>query len=137
DGYEYSRWGTYHRADHLGLGVDRSLSGTGYTGQYNEPNASIYNNIETCPEELLLFFHYVKYDYQLSTGKTLIQHIYDTHFEGVEDVEKMIEKYKSIKEFMDLVVYERTLKRLEEQLESAKEWRDQINTYFYRKSGIG
>lgn len=55
DGYEYSRWGTYHRADHLGLGVDRTDSGTGYARQYYEPNASMYNNAETCPEELLLF----------------------------------------------------------------------------------
>ena len=136
DGYEYSRWGTYHRADHLGIGVDRSLKGTGYTQQYNEPNTSMYDNIETCPEEVLLFFHHVKYNYVLSTGKTLIQHIYDTHFEGVEEVEIMCEKFISLKGLIELTVYERILYRLQEQLESAKEWRDQINTYFYRKSGV-
>jgi len=136
DGYEYSRWGTYHRADHLGIGVDRSDKGTGYVQQYNEPVASMYNNIETCPEELLLFFHYVKYTYVLSTGKTLIQHIYDTHFEGVEEVEAMVEKLISLKGLMESEVYDRILYRLQEQLENAKEWRDQINTYFYRKSGI-
>ena len=88
DGYEYDRWGTYHRADRNGLGVDRTQkNGTGYTGQYNEPNSSMYENMDTCPEELLLFFHYVRYDYKLKSGKTLIQHIYDTHFEGVEEVE--------------------------------------------------
>ena len=58
DGYEYDRWGTYHRADLHGLGVDRSSRGTGYAMQYHEPNASRYNEIDTCPEELLLFFHY-------------------------------------------------------------------------------
>ena len=94
DGYEYSRWGTYHRADHLGLGVDRTDSGTGYARQYYEPNASMYNNAETCPEELLLFFHHVLYTYRLKTGKTVIQHIYDSHFEGVEEVEGMIESWK-------------------------------------------
>ncbi|HKM21528.1 MAG TPA: alpha-glucuronidase family glycosyl hydrolase, partial [Lachnospiraceae bacterium] len=61
DGYEYSRWGTYHRADHLGIGVDRSKKGTGYAAQYNEPNASMYEVPETCPEELLLFFHHMPY----------------------------------------------------------------------------
>ncbi|NMB44190.1 MAG: alpha-glucuronidase, partial [Clostridiales bacterium] len=136
DGYEYSRWGTYHRADHLGIGVDRSHKGTGYAQQYNEPNASMYNDIETCPEKLLLFFHYIKYSHILSTGKTLIQHIYDTHFDGVEEVERMNEKFISLKEFIEPIVYDRILLRLQEQLESAKEWRDQVNTYFYRKSGV-
>ncbi|HHX62873.1 MAG TPA: alpha-glucuronidase [Epulopiscium sp.] len=136
DGYEYSRWGTYHRADHLGIGVDRSHSGTGYAQQYNELNANMYNNIETCPEELLLFFHHLKYSHVLSTGKTLIQHIYDTHFEGVEEVKAMNEKFISLKGLIEPTAYERILCRLEEQLESAKEWRDQVNTYFYRKSGV-
>ena len=69
DGYEYSRWGTYHRADHLGMGVDRSDKGTGYAQQYYEPNASMYNSMETCPEELLLFFHHVPYTYPATFPK--------------------------------------------------------------------
>lgn len=136
DGYEYSKWGTYHRADIKGLGVDRTPNGTGYTTQYYEPNRSLYENIETCPEELLLFFHYITYDYTLKSGKTLLQHIYDTHFEGVIEVEAMIEKWKQLKEFLEPEVYECVLCRLGMQLDSATEWRDMINTYFYRKSGI-
>lgn len=136
DGYEYSRWGTYHRADHLGIGVDRTQSGTGYALQYNEPNASLYADMKTCPEELLLFFHHVPYTHVLSTGKTVIQHIYDTHFEGVEAVEDMINSFRLLKGRLSDVVYNRISSRLKEQLESAKEWRDQINSYFYRKSGI-
>lgn len=136
DGYEYSKWGTYHRADIHGIGVDRTLKGTGYTSQYNEPNASMYEDVETCPEVLLLFFYYIKYNHTLSSGKTLIQHIYDTHFEGVLEVEKMLEQFVSLKGLIEPTVYKRILARLEEQIESAKEWRDQINAYFYRKSGI-
>ena len=137
DGYEYDRWGTYHRADRNGLGVDRTVkSGTGYAGQYNEPLASMYEDKETCPEELLLFFHYIKYDYKLKSGKTLIQHIYDTHFEGVEEVEDMIEKWKGLKELLAEDVYERVSMRFSMQLSNAKEWRDRVNTYFYRKSGV-
>ena len=84
DGYEYSKWGTYHYADFKGIGVDRSAAtGSGYTTQYKDFNAKIYESIETCPEELLLFFHHVPYTYELKSGKTLIQHIYDTHFNGV------------------------------------------------------
>jgi alpha-glucuronidase len=136
DGYEYSRWGTYHRADHLGIGVDRTLKGTGFTGQYNEPNASMYESLDTCPEELLLFFHHVAYTYRLSSGKTVIQHIYDTHFQGVEEVKDMIDSFKTLNGFLEETVYQRILSRLLEQQESATEWCDQINSYFKRKSGI-
>ncbi len=136
DGYEYSRWGTYHRADHLGIGVDRTDSGTGYVRQYNEPNASMYNDINTCPEELLLFFHHVPYAYVLSTGKTLIQHIYDTHFKGVEEVETMIACWKTLEGEVPAEVFSNVSGRFERQLTNAKDWRDQVNSYFYRKSGI-
>lgn len=137
DGYEYDRWGTYHRADRDGLGVDRTVkSGTGYAGQYNEPNASMYENKETCPEELLLFFHYVRYDYKLKSGKTLIQHIYDTHFEGVDEVVRMVENWSMLKGLVPDDLYERVRIRLDMQLDNAKEWRDRVNTYFYRKSGV-
>lgn len=136
DGYEYDKWGTYHRADRNGMGVDRTTKGTGYASQYNEPNATMYENKETCPEELLLFFHYVPYDYMLKTGKTLIQHIYDTHFEGVEEVERMAQSWKSLEGLIPEDVYNRVSERLKLQLENSVEWRDRINTYFYRKSGI-
>ena len=136
DGYEYSRWGTYHRADHLGIGVDRTDKGTGYAQQYNEPNASMYNDMATCPEELLLFFHHVPYTYVLSTGKTLIQHIYDSHFQGVEEVEAMSSCWKSLEEKVPAESFANVTERLERQLYNAKDWRDQVNSYFYRKSGI-
>lgn len=136
DGYEYSRWGTYHRADHLGIGVDRTDAGTGYVRQYFEPVASVYNDINTCPEELLLFFHHVPYTHVLSSGKTLIQHIYDTHFEGVEEVEHMMAAWKALEDRLPEDMFENVWERMERQLVNAKEWRDQVNSYFYRKSGI-
>ena len=136
DGYEYSRWGTYHRADHLGIGVDRTDKGTGYAQQYNEPNASMYNDMATCPEELLLFFHHVPYSYVLSAGKTLIQHIYDSHFQGVEEVETMISCWKSLEGKVPAESFANVTERFERQLYNAKDWRDQVNSYFYRKSGI-
>ena len=135
DGYEYDRWGTYHRANRDGLGVDRTPAGTGYTDQYNEPWRTVYADPETCPEELLLFFHYVRYDAVLKSGKTLIQHIYDTHFEGVEEVEEMIARWESLQDKLAEDVYERVHERMERQLANAREWRDRVNTYFYRKSG--
>ncbi len=136
DGYEYDRWGTYHRANHLGMGVDRSHNGTGYAMLYNEPNASAYNHMETCPEELLLFFHHVPYTYRLKNGKTLIQHIYDTHFEGADEAAQMRKQFETLKDRLPEKIYKRIDERLLHQEEHSKEWRDQVNTYFYRKSGI-
>jgi len=136
DGYEYSRWGTYHRADHKGIGVDRSDKGTGYAQQYYEPNASTYNDPEKCPEELLLFFHHVPYTWKLGSGKTLIQHIYDTHFEGEYEAERLAEEWESLKSVVAPEVFDRVSERFNLQIANAKEWRDQINSYFYRKSGI-
>lgn len=136
DGYEYSRWGTYHRADHLGLGVDRSHNGTGYALQYHEPNASMYDNMETCPEELLLFFHHVPYTWRLKNGQTLIQYIYDSHFLGVEQVEQIISLWKNLEGKIPARAYANVAERFERQLYNAKEWRDQVNSYFFRKSGI-
>lgn len=136
DGYEYSRWGTYHRADHLGIGVDRSSAGTGYALLYREPNASVYRDRERCPDELLLFFHHMPYTWKLKSGKTVIQHIYDSHFEGVEMVDEMVERFEKLEGKLPEKSYQRMMERFAHQKEHAREWRDQINTYFYRKSGI-
>jgi alpha-glucuronidase len=137
DGYEYSKWGTYHRADHFGIGVDRTVkNGTGFVGQYHAENAVLYESMESCPEEFLLFFHRVPYTYILKSGKTLIQHIYDTHFLGVEQVEAMVERWRSLEGQIDGQTHAHVLHRLQGQLVDAREWRDVINTYFYRISRI-
>jgi len=136
DGYEYSKWGAYHRADHRAIGVDRTRKGTGFTAQYHPYVASMYENIETCPENLLLFFHRLPYTFRLKSGKTLIQHIYDTHFEGVENVQEFIDTWQSLRPYLPENVYASVAERFRRQLMNAKEWRDVINTYFYRKTGI-
>ncbi|MET8231783.1 alpha-glucuronidase [Micromonospora sp. NPDC005298] len=137
DGYEYSRWGTYHFADRDGVGVDRSrASGTGFAGQYPPYWAQVYESPRTCPDELLLFFHHVPYSHVLHNGSTVIQHIYDTHFAGVEETETMRRRWRTLNGMIDPTVYERVAERLDEQVRCATEWRDQVNTYFFRKSGV-
>jgi alpha-glucuronidase len=137
DGYEYSPWGTYHFADRNGVGVDRTrATGTGYTGQYPAPWCDVYEDLATCPDELLLFFHHVPYAHVLHSGKTVIQHIYDTHFEGVEKVRALGPLWAQVAGTVAPDLHARVAERLDEQLRCAVEWRDQINTYFYRKSGI-
>jgi alpha-glucuronidase len=136
EGYEFSKWGTYHRADRKAIGVDRTSQGTGYTGLYAPENARRFEDPAQCPEKLLLFFHRLNYDYRMKNGETLLQNIYDTHFVGYDQVAVMVETWKSLENDLDGEVYDSVLSRFERQLENAREWRDQINTYFYRKTGI-
>jgi len=138
DGYEYSRWGTYHHADHAGVGRDRTRrTGTGFTGQYPEPLRDLYEETESCPEDLLLFFHHIPYTYMLSSGTTLIQHIYDSHFEGAAAAERMGEQWAALEGKVPHAVYQEVLARFDAQVANAQEWRDVVNAYFWRKSGIG
>jgi len=136
EGYEFSRWGTYHRADANAIGINRTPSGTGYTAQYSPKNAALYADPSACPENLILFFHRLRYDHKMKNGQTLLQNIYDTHFEGYDEAETMMEDWKSLKNSLESEVYNSVLSRFERQLANAREWRDQINTYFRRKTGI-
>jgi len=136
EGYEFSRWGTYHRADQKAIGIDRTEKGTGYTAQYDPYLNELYSNPATCPEELLLFFHRLPYDHRLKCGRTLIQYIYDTHFEGAEAVEGFIKTWNLLENLLPDSVFISVSERLRRQLKNACDWRDVINTYFHRFSGI-
>ncbi|SCG67866.1 alpha-glucuronidase [Micromonospora humi] len=137
DGYEYTPWGTYHFADRDGVGVDRTrATGTGFTGQYPQPWSEVYESLRRCPDDLLLFFHHVPYGHVLHSGRTVIQHIYDTHFAGVEEVAAMRERWRLLAGAFEPAAHQRVAERLDEQLRCAVEWRDQVNTYFFRKSGV-
>jgi alpha-glucuronidase len=137
DGYEYTPWGTYHFADRDGVGVDRTrATGTGFTGQYPPPWSETFESIERCPDELLLFFHHVPYGHVLRSGATVDQHIYDSHFAGAQRAAEMREQWRQAAGLVDPELYTRVADRLDEQVRSALEWRDQINAYFFRKSGV-
>ncbi|GAA2795517.1 alpha-glucuronidase [Kribbella solani] len=134
-GYEYS--GRGHFADRDGVGVDRTVkTGSGFTGQYPEPLASLYEDLYTCPEELLLFFHHVAYGHVLRSGVTVLQHIYDVHFQGYAEVEAMVAQWQAIAARFEPAVQENVTSRFDAQLANAREWRDQVNTFFHRLSGI-
>ena len=137
NGYEYDRWGTYHFADRDGIGVDRTQStGTGFTAQYHQALQERFEHAETTPDDLLLFFHHLPYDRVLHDGQTLIQHIYSSHFEGVKEVERYITLWKKVKGSIPQADWENVADRLQAQKTDAVEWRDQINTYFHRMSGV-
>ncbi len=136
DGYEYSNNGTYHYSNQNSLGVDRTTNGTNFVSQYSKINKNIFNNPNTCPEKLLLFFHNLPYSFILKSKKTIIQHIYDSHFKGVKKICVWIYLWKKIEKYIPNKIFLNIKKRLYKQYINSKEWRDQINTYFLRKSGI-
>lgn len=134
EGYEFSPWGTFHRADRNAVGIDRTASGTGYTEQYPEPWRTLYSRPETTPDLLKLFFHRLRYDYVMDDGRTLIQRIYDDHFEGLEETQALAEKLQTLD--LPSPAREEAETRMQKQLRNARDWCDIINTYFHRMSGI-
>jgi len=136
EGYEFSKWGTYHRANREAIGIDRTERGTGYTAQYHPYLNKLYSDVATCPEELLLYFHRLPYSFKLKSGTTLLQHIYNTHFEGAREVEGFIKTWEALKPLLPECAFSSVAARLQMQLLNAREWRDIINTYFHRFTGI-
>ena len=136
DGYEFSQWGTYHRADCHAIGVDRTGNGTGFTRQYPPALSALFEDPSTCPEALLLFFHRLPYNHLLKSGQTLLQYIYDCHFEGVEETEAFIQIWDGLRHLLPDSAYTSVRSRLIRQAENAREWRDVINTYFRRLTGV-
>ena len=123
----------YHKADAKGIGFDRSSKGTDAVGQYPEPYRSLYDNIETCPEEYLLWFHHVAWDYKMKSGSTLWQELCMKYNMGVA----MVEVYRdfwhtSTKQYMKghEQEWQHTDSLLNVQLENAKEWRNTCLKYF-------
>lgn len=123
----------YHKADTQGVGFDRSSKGTDAVGQYPEPYRSLYDNIETCPEEYLLWFHHVAWDYKMKSGSTLWQELCMKYNMGVA----MVEVYRdfwhtSAKQYMKghEQEWQHTDSLLNVQLENAKEWRNTCLKYF-------
>ena len=134
---ERNGWGQWHRADHEGIGMDRTVAtGTGYIGQYHEPVAAMYESLATCPDNLLLFMHHVPYTYKLHSGKTVIQYIYDSHYEGAEAAAHLVTEWKTLKGRIDDERYNDVLARLTYQEGHAIVWRDAICEWFLKTSGI-
>jgi len=134
---ENNGWGQWHRADHLGVGMDRSvMTGTGYAGQYPPEVAKLYENPATTPDNLLLFFHHVPYTYKLHSGQSVIQYIYDTHYEGAEHAAQFVRDWATLEGSIDQPLYEQVRDRLRYQAGHAIVWRDAIVQYFLKLSGI-
>jgi alpha-glucuronidase len=134
---EENGWGQWHRADHQGIGMDRTMAtGTGYIGQYPPEVQKMYESLAACPNNLLLFFHHVTYTYVLHSGKTVIQYVYDSHYDGADRAREFIAEWKTLEGHVDPERYRDILARFEFQAGEAAKWRDAICNWIYGLSGI-
>lgn len=134
---ENNGWGQWIRATHTGVGMDRTTAtGTGFIGQYPPRVAQMYESLKTTPDNLLLFMHHVPYTYRLHDGQTVIQSIYNLHYQGAQQAAGLVEQWKTLRGLIPPQPYGSTLHMLQYQAGEAIEWRDAITRWFYRLSGI-
>ncbi len=121
----------YHRAGPDGIGFDRTReTGSAAVDQYNEPLASVYNSLEDCPEELLLWFHHVPWDYRMRSGLTLWEELRRHYDRGVEQVRHYCEVWKGMRPFVSAGRHKEVSELLEKNLRDATVWRDTCLSYF-------
>ena len=126
----------YHQADAEGVGFDRTRAGSGNVDQYHEPLARLYNSIETCPEELLLWFHHVPWTHKMSSGRTLWDEICHRYDRGVKKVREYQAVWEKAKPYVDTERWEAVRAKLEIQESDARWWRDACVQYFGEFSGM-
>ncbi|KAK4143485.1 glycoside hydrolase [Dichotomopilus funicola] len=130
-------WGQWTRADAFSIGMDRTVwNGTGFAGQYPAEIAARYEDIATTPDDLLLWFHHVPYTHVLKSGKTVIQHFYDSHYDGAAVAQTFPDLWETLRGRIDDERFEHILFRLVYQAGHALIWRDSINNFYHNKSGI-
>jgi alpha-glucuronidase len=134
---ERNGWGQWHRADEKGVGMNRTVStGTGFIGQYSPAVRTMYESLETVPDDLVLFMHHVPYTHKLKSGKTVIQFIYDSHYDGADAVAGWVRDWKALEGRVDEERFRTILTQLNYQAGQAVVWRDAVNRWFHRTSGI-
>ena len=120
----------YHRADQKGIGFDRSRSGSNAVSQYCYPLNNQFDQLETCPEKFLLWFHHVPWEYHLLSGRTLWNELQHRYSQGVSFAEEILETWQHLQSKIDPQRYEQVRERLKLQIENAHLWRDTCIKYF-------
>lgn len=126
----------YHQASTEGIGFDRTRSGSGNVNQYHEPLASMYNSLETCPEELLLWFHHIPWDHRMSTGRTFWDEMCVRYDRGIRKVREYQTVWEDMKPYVDKARWEAVKAKLAIQESDARWWRDACVQYFGEFSGM-
>jgi len=125
----------YHRANSAGIGFDRTGRGSNAVAQYAEPVARGFSDLATVPDEYLLWFHRLSWDYPMRSGKTLWEELVSHYDKGVADVEAMRAAWAGLARFVDPERFDKTARLLDVQLREARWWRDACLAYFMRQSG--
>jgi alpha-glucuronidase len=126
----------YNRADHDGIGFDRTRGGSDAVDQYAPPVAAEFNDVKQTPENLLLWFHHVPWDYRMRSGQTLWYELVAHYSQGVEDVKQMRQTWAHLDGYIDPERYQQTAEFLAIQQQEAQWWRDACITYFQSMSGL-
>lgn len=120
----------YHKANNDSIGFDRTHTGSNATAQYREPYCTLYDNINTCPERYLLWFHRVPWSYRLKSGRSVLEEMEFRYSRGVSEVEDFIRIWNEAKPCIDQQRWQEVDARLQHQLENAKEWKKVCMDYF-------
>ena len=126
----------YHQADAAGIGFDRTRSGSDNVDQYNEPLATLFNDLSTCPENLLLWFHHVPWDYTLASGRTAWDELCLHYDRGVRAVEAFQQSWAGLKPYVSPTLFEEVSTKLDIQKHDAEWWRDACVGYFQQLNGL-
>jgi alpha-glucuronidase len=126
----------YHKADSLGIGFDRTPAGSNATIQYEEPVRSQFNNLETCPENVLLWFHHVPWDYKMKNGKTLWDNLTYRYDTGVKKVREFQKIWDMTKPYVDSDRFYEVQSKLRNQTRNAQVWKDACLLYFQEFSNM-
>jgi alpha-glucuronidase len=126
----------YHQADANGIGFDRTSSGSNAISLYNPPYSTQLENPDTCPEELLLWFHHLPWDYTMKSGRTLWDELCHQYNQGVDGVRQMQQTWASLERFVDAARFQHVQALLIVQEREARWWRDACLLYFQSFSGL-
>lgn len=126
----------YHRADSAGIGFDRSVTGSNAVSQYHPKVRDRFNNIETCSDEFLLWFHHVPWDYKMKSGNTLWEEMCKKYYSGAHEASEMVEEWETLKSFIDARRHDHVAQLLRIQEKEAMWWRNAMLLYFQQFSGM-
>ena len=120
----------YHKADAVGMGFDRTTAGSANVKQYPEALCQLYNDINTCPENLLTWFHHVPWDYKMKSGRTFWDELCHKYDDGVHEARHFLAVWDAMQPYVDAQRFSEVQRKLRIQARDAEWWRDACLLYF-------
>ncbi len=118
-----------------GLGTNRTTSGTDFVSQYFPPNRDMYNNINTCPEKVLLYFHFVPWNHKMRSGKTFQEELFEGLYKGMDQVQRNTLLWTALRGSVDRQRHEEVMKRLKIEKIDAEVYYNDAYTFFSKYTG--